>query len=320
MKVYLPVRGTKTGKGKFITKLSKFLPKYNIEVGNNPLEKYDIALHVINKDNNIISKKHIIRLDGIYFDSTNRSGDAVNISICKHRNKCDGVIYQSKFSEKMCNKYLGEFNGKSIIIPNGDDPLEYESIEGVETSKKAFLAFSNWHRHKRLPETIEAFLQAEVEDSILWVIGKLQDSGLREIDIKKYEMKKNIIFLGELSHSELSRYLKSSMAYIFLSYVDNCPNSIIEAISAGCPVICGNFGGTPELIDSECGFVCNTDPDGYYEKQDLSKNIKKIKNLDEVSLRIRELSKNKMEINKYKFDIRKIAKEYASFFERIINE
>ena len=95
---------------------------HNIEVDSDPSRKYDVALHVINKENNIIARKHIIRLDGIYFDTTCRLGDSANSLIQEHRNECDGVIYQSKFSEKMCNKYLGKFNGPSTIIHNGDDP------------------------------------------------------------------------------------------------------------------------------------------------------------------------------------------------------
>jgi hypothetical protein len=35
---------------------------------------------------------------------------------------------------------------------------------------------------------------------------------------------------------------------LHLAYADHCPNTVIEALSQGCPVVCSSVGGTRELV------------------------------------------------------------------------
>ena len=38
-----------------------------------------------------------------------------------------------------------------------------------------------------------------------------------------------------------------------LKYKDPCPNSVIEAMSCGLPILYSNSGGLPELVNNRCG-------------------------------------------------------------------
>jgi len=56
-------------------------------------------------------------------------------------------------------------------------------------------------------------------------------------------------FTGELDHARLALYLRSSDAFVFPSQREGLPNSVIEAMASGLPVICSEIPGvTTDLV------------------------------------------------------------------------
>jgi teichuronic acid biosynthesis glycosyltransferase TuaC len=39
------------------------------------------------------------------------------------------------------------------------------------------------------------------------------------------------------------------------SYMEGCPNVILEALACGRPVVATNVGGIPEIMNDECGYL-----------------------------------------------------------------
>jgi len=58
----------------------------------------------------------------------------------------------------------------------------------------------------------------------------------------------NMIFLGQLSRSDLSKMMRSCHFFVFFSENEACPNVILEAMASGLPVLYKDSGGTPELV------------------------------------------------------------------------
>jgi glycogen(starch) synthase len=69
--------------------------------------------------------------------------------------------------------------------------------------------------------------------------------------MKSYLEKVNerVNFLGRLNFEEIKNYLKSSSIFILPSLWENYPMVLLEAMSAGCPVVATSCGGVPEIID-----------------------------------------------------------------------
>jgi glycosyltransferase involved in cell wall biosynthesis len=63
-------------------------------------------------------------------------------------------------------------------------------------------------------------------------------------------------FTGFVDRPGITQLYRRATVYVNCSEVDNCPNSVIEALAAGIPVVSTNVGGIPDLIvDGEQGLL-----------------------------------------------------------------
>ena len=107
-------------------------------------------------------------------------------------------------------------------------------------------------------------------------------------------------------------------AMIHCVYIDACPNSVCEALVAGCPVICTNMGGQVELVS-------RIDPDAivHCDSWDFRKrNRRKQPPVDTraVAEQIVRHAADKKPFDASFLHIDNIAKQYLEFFERVLND
>jgi glycosyltransferase involved in cell wall biosynthesis len=69
---------------------------------------------------------------------------------------------------------------------------------------------------------------------------------------------RRVRFLGNLSQERLARYYVLCNATVHISWIDWCPNVVVESISSGTPVVCNNVGGNPEIV-GRSGIICKLD-------------------------------------------------------------
>jgi len=65
--------------------------------------------------------------------------------------------------------------------------------------------------------------------------------------INSLSLKDNIYLLGSIPHGDIIVLLQKCLFYIFTSTCENCPTSLIEAMSAKRPIACSNVGVMPEI-------------------------------------------------------------------------
>jgi glycosyltransferase involved in cell wall biosynthesis len=215
-------------------------------------------------ENARIKHKHsrikVLRFDGVYHN-TAQNYKQKNASMVASVKIADGVIYQSHFAKSMCDEYLGEFDGFQKVIYNGADPKFYDrKWDRSALSKYRYVSFSKWRPHKRLKVIMDCFLQANIKHGELILGGDLSRSGLSNADQKYYFNLPNIHYVGILDQNTMADWLGIATAAIHLCWIDACPNSVVEAITAKVPVICNNNGGTAELVAKSGGYVCNIEP------------------------------------------------------------
>lgn len=57
-----------------------------------------------------------------------------------------------------------------------------------------------------------------------------------------------IKYLGQVNYNKVSKIYKEADMFVFASTCENMPNILIEAMSAGLPIACSNYGPMPEFL------------------------------------------------------------------------
>lgn len=304
------------GKALFCRRLADEFRKVGwIDITDDENSEADVSLNVI-RIKHRKSKVKILRIDGVWHDTAKNyrhKNKTIQISL----RQAQGVIYQSYFAESMANEYLGEVECPTKVIYNGSDPSYYEKIQPLRLAgKKLIIAFSKWRPHKRLRDIIESFLLASIEDGLLIIAGEVAGSGLLRREFLRYSQNPSIRFVGNVSQFDLASYLVIAKASIHLCWFDACPNSVVEAICAGVPVVCNNVGGTWEIVGPSGGYICCVDREYDLNPVDLYHPPKIDRSVVAENI-IRALREEPVITHRH-VDIRNIAAQYLQFIKELI--
>ena len=229
------------------------------------------------------------------------------------------TIFISKFTKNLVQQFHSNFNTKSIII-NNSVPLDIFSNKGknfrnelnLKEDDFVIIVSAAWRRHKRINEILELFSKL-----------KFKINKLKLIILGKYDKKildPDIIAAGNISPGHLPKWYRSANLYIHLSWIDQNPNTLVEAIACGLPSLCTNNGGTRELIElTSSGIVSNADENYNYKLVDYYNPPKP--NYEILINDFMEIYNNyetfKEKINTDPIDISKAALKYLNFFEEV---
>lgn len=139
----------------------------------------------------------------------------------------------------------------------------------------------------------------------LAVFGKLDDSVLAKVPFKVNQ-------LGKLKNEEeiVSAY-NSADVFVAPSLEDNLPNTIMESMSCGTPVVAFNAGGIPDMIDNnQNGILAKLK-----SSAELAEGILKILSDDELRKRMSEESRKKVLKN---FNSELVVKKYKELYNNLI--
>lgn len=292
-----------SGKHKFLNRLVRYFENNGVKMVNDDA---DVLLHIgrdYKRIKKINTKKIIMRIDGLILNKS-VSFDSDNKKILKYVNRSDAVIYQGNFCKASYENFLG-VRVKNTCIHNGADPNEFLERD----VKNYYFTCCKWRPHKRLKTICEGFIEAcnNGLDSTLYVGGD-PDKGSKVVHPK-------IKYLGWISTEQMKKYLSQAIANIHLSWLDWCPNSMVESIMAGCPVIYSDSGGSSEL--GKFGGIAIKDVQ--WDFKPLYLYNPPPMDMKELSDALFYVKSNNIEIDKSELDINLIAKKYLSFFEEVLS-
>lgn len=229
--------------------------------------KEDVYFTSVWIENGEISKKSkvIFRSASCYYDRARQKTFKLNKRIKNSFSHADHVVYQSNFGMKLLRNVLNAPKKNYTIIHNGFDESLFSNIEParIKHYKKVFVANAIWDSYKRLELLVSCFIKAKIEGSCLVVLGPTTFKTKAE----------NVIMVGSAAFETVASYLKAAHYFVHLSYVEICPNAVIEAIRFGKPVLCNNIGGTPEVVQ-DSGIICQCDDEFIFRRRLV--NINKV--------------------------------------------
>jgi len=109
-------------------------------------------------------------------------------------------------------------------------------------------------KYKGIYETLEIFKQLNFKNAELHIAG--DGNELENVKKKVIQEKiNNVKFFGHITGKEKVNVFKNADVYLFPSYNEGMPNSVLEAMGIGLPVVCTNVGALKDFfIDGEMGF------------------------------------------------------------------
>ena len=261
--------------------------------------------------------KVILRLDGIGIDTENDLDNKINKNkMVDLLDKGSNVIYQSKFCKNCFNDIFGSLTREKIIY-NGAINMPIISPESKQLVQSIKLRFKNkyfsvagrYTNRKRIKEIIKEFNENDMGNLVV----------LSNVPSKDKIKNERIIYLNLLNPLIARNIISNSIALIHFDRYDWCPNIVISAIQDGIPVICSNFGGTPEIV-GKSGLIIKEFPENLPHSIFGINTAKNANFPSKLFIQnIIEVWNNGIEIEKTNFyKINKIANEYVDFAREII--
>lgn len=204
-----------------------------------------------------VGKPFVLRLDGVPEDSRNEGKGTRRL--VEYALKADHIVYQTCFVQNTLGRMLrnlGVTNPESVIY-NGVD-TEVFTPDGPKMPLPGKLKILNVHyrkdNNKRFEETVAMYRE-------LWSYRK--DTNL--VLMGRYPTEWQDYGFGFFAGERISRYgviednaqkamiMRTCDFLFFPSFADPSPNTVLEAMSCGLPVIYNRYGGVAELVQ-EAGF------------------------------------------------------------------
>jgi glycosyltransferase involved in cell wall biosynthesis len=122
---------------------------------------------------------------------------------------------------------------------------------------------------KGLPEAIEAFARLQQRWPLvsLTVAGEGPERQAAEQDVSNWGLH-NVRFLGHVSGAAKAQAFQESDIYLFTSLAEGMPNSVLEAMAFGLPIVTRPVGGIRDFFeDGRMGYATDSlDPGDYTER------------------------------------------------------
>lgn len=296
---------SRSGPNSFASRLADCMTEMGHQIVDHR-DVYDSCLVFIEPSTLLRPDAKIVqRLDGIWFKPEQFISH--NKLIKETYEKCHHVVWQSEFDKRMTTHHWGDRSG--TVIRNGVSLRQHEPYPrtGFLTSKRVYVASSNWHSQKRLIDDIrlyQSLAYSSKEDSCLVVLGKFEDND----DLRLY-WSPDIMMMGDVDHETCMRVYATADWMIHLAWLDHCPNVVVEALSQGCKVICASSGGTHELVNEKRGIIIPETVEYNYQLTDYDAPPK----LDFSNFKLPDFGRD---FDKSDLDIKSVAEKYIKVLSR----
>jgi glycosyltransferase involved in cell wall biosynthesis len=148
-----------------------------------------------------------------------------------------------------------KLNGCDTSIFYPADRAEARLELGLDPQTEIILYVGRLDFRKGLVELIDAMVsvRATRPQAHCYIIGDGPDKGMLRTAIEKHHLESCITLAPSCVSKKVARWMAACDVVTLPSYNEGCPNVVLEALSAGRPVVATRVGGIPELMDDRCG-------------------------------------------------------------------
>jgi glycosyltransferase involved in cell wall biosynthesis len=165
----------------------------------------------------------------------------------------DHVLYQSAFSKRSSDEFLGEPRGSWEVLHNAVDVDHFTPGEHEPPGGPVLLLGGDQTQGYRIELALRtlAALLPKHPDARLLVTGRLAepvDPLVRELGLRGH-----VDLLGGYAQRDAPSILRRAHILLHTKVNDPCPTLVVEALACGLPVVHPASGGTVELVGDVAG-------------------------------------------------------------------
>jgi glycosyltransferase involved in cell wall biosynthesis len=214
----------------------------------------------------------------------------------------------------------------AVVVPNpGPEPTSAHNWDRESAESGHVVFVGRFDRHKGGDIAVDAFsLLAERIPSLKLTMagpdrGVIDESG-RHWSFREYVAAKvpgshrgRIEFIGQVSNDALVKLRRRASVVISAARFENFPMAVLEALSQGCPVVCPDAGGLPEMVeDGVSGLV--------YPSGDAAALARRIESIIQAPALAAELGATALQQYRSKYLPQRVAERTIEFYQNVCEQ
>jgi glycosyltransferase involved in cell wall biosynthesis len=158
---------------------------------------------------------------------------------------------------------MGAAPEKTRVVVNGCDPAVFHPAERaaarhelhIDPAAEAVVYIGRMDVKKGLRELVEAAarLHSARPRLSIYMVGEGPDRPIVESVIQARDAVSYIHTLPGCAFNEVAVWMAAANLVTLPSYMEGCPNVVLEALASGRPVVATKVGGIPEIMSGGCG-------------------------------------------------------------------
>ena len=218
--------------------------------------------------------------------------------------------------------YLG-WKGKTHVIPNGVPDIVRNDADrhavrgelGIGQDEFVFLAVGNARPEKAFEDLVSAAVQIQNDtkrDFSVLIAGRIGDDQYSRSLCSKAESSgvRSLHLLGY--RSDVKRLYSAADAFVISSRSEGLPMVLLEAMTAGLPVIATRVGGIPSAVPPECGRL--VDPQ---RPEELARAMQSFLTADRATLQSIGSAARNWAVQAYGVD--RMVRQYVELYADLVN-
>ena len=196
----------------------------------------------------------VVNQDGVGYPAwAGDEAEALNRPLRRALLAADQVLYQSEFSKRSADLFLGEPRGTWEVLRNAVDVSHFTPARTPTPGGPVLLLGGDQTQAYRLELAVRtlAALLPRHPDARLLVTGRLVSPV--EPLVAELGLRDRVELVGEYRQRDAPEVFRRAHLLLHTKVLDPCPTLVLEAMATGLPVVYPASGGTVELVGDEGG-------------------------------------------------------------------